>query len=59
VVAAMSVSAPAYRFRGEDVHRPAPRLLTAAASVSDVMGHPRAVSNREQQGTTAGEGRHP
>lgn len=38
VVAALSVSAPAYRFRVEDLHRLAPRMILAAAEVSARMG---------------------
>ncbi|WP_210505504.1 IclR family transcriptional regulator [Naasia sp. SYSU D00057] len=39
VVAAISVSAPAYRFSHEDVHRLAPRVVAAAAELSARAGY--------------------
>jgi len=44
VVAALSVSAPAYRFEMADLHRLAPRVQAAAAEISALMGsaaHPK------------------
>lgn len=39
VIAALSVAAPAYRFQLDDLHRLAPRVMAAAASVSQRMGY--------------------